>query len=602
MSANNKQKVFFLSKSDMILLRRAFGYVKPHMLLFIGTFLSIILGMLVEIIQPLYYGKVIDHILQKEINLMMQALFFIFGLTIINGAVSLLETYWTDLLGNKIIIDIKQDLYNHVLNLPVKVYDELRVGEFISRLEGDVGTLSNIITYQAMRIILDVAKIFGIGFLIFKLNITLSWIIVCAFPLTYLVLGWFGRILRRKGKMMRELNDHYYSFLAESFAGVREVKALHLEELVRRKFMDWTMKIFHLRINTDVVGALSGLSTMMLNSVTNLVVMGVGGFFIVAGKLTMGTYVAFNSYAGQFSGSLGRVADLNSSVQQAMVALERIFSLIDNFMLPPEKREGLKPVSTHGELNVDKVVFGYAEELQVVKKVSFTAYPGQMTALVGASGSGKTTLFNLFLRFYQIDDGQITLDGHPLNELHLDYLREAIAIVPQEPFLFNMSIKDNLLLAKPDATMDEVVEAAEKAYIHHFIESLPEGYNTVIGERGTKLSGGQKQRLAIARAILKKSKILLFDEATSALDGESEEVIQKTLQNLTPDHTILVIAHRLSTVINANQIVVLADGQIVGKGTHQELIKSNPVYQRLYQSQYNSMMQGNLLDEVATVS
>lgn len=601
MSENtNKQKIFFLSNTDMVLLRRAFGYVKPHMLLFIGTFLSIILGMLVEIIQPLYYGKVIDHILQKELGQVWQALIFILGLTIINGAISLLETYWTDLLGNKIIIDIKQDLYNHVLNLPVKIYDELRVGEFISRLEGDVGTLSNIITFQAMRIILDVAKIFGIGFLIFKLNTVLSWIIVCAFPFTYLILGWFGRILRRKGKLMRELNDNYYSFLAESFAGVREVKALHLESLIKSKFMDWTMKMFHLRINTDVTGALSGLTTMLLNSITNLVVMGVGGFFIIAGKLTMGTYVAFNSYAGQFSSSLGRVADLNSSVQQAMVALERIFSLIDNFMLPPEKREGLLPEHTLGELKVDKVVFGYTEDLQVVKKVSFTAYPGQMTALVGASGSGKTTLFNLFLRFYQIDDGQITLDGHPVSELHLDYLREAIAIVPQEPFLFNMSIKDNLLLAKPDATMDEVVQAAEKAYIHHFISTLPEGYNTVIGERGTKLSGGQKQRVAIARAILKKSKILLFDEATSALDGESEEFIQKTLQNLTPDHTILVIAHRLSTVINANQIVVLADGQVVGKGTHHELIKSNQVYQRLYQSQVNSMLQGNLLEK-ATV-
>ena len=592
-----KHKIFFLTKDDLRLLRRAFGYVRPHMFLFVGTFISIILGMLIELLQPLFFGWVIDHILQKQLTLVWRDLAYIFALILTNGGISLLETYLADLLGNKIVLDIKQDLYNHILKLPVKAYDELRVGEFISRLEGDVGTLSNIITYQSMRIVLDVAKIFGIGFVIFKINSTLSWIILCAFPVTYFVMGCFGRVLRKKGKLMREMNDSYYSFLTESFSGVREVKALNIEEKIRGKFIDWTRKMFHLRINTDVIGALSGLSTMMLSGITNLIVMGVGGYFIVLGKLTMGSYVAFNNYSGQFSGSLGRIADLNNSVQQAMVALERIFTLIDNFMLPAEKREGMKPTHIRGELQLENVTFGYSPDLPIVKDISFIAKSGQMTALVGASGSGKTTLFNLLLRFYMIESGAIKLDGYRLDELHLDYLRQQIAIVSQEPFLFNMSIKDNLLLANPQSSMDEVIEAAKKAYIHHFIETLPDGYDTIVGERGAKLSGGQKQRLAIARAILKKSRILLFDEATSALDGESEEYIQQTLQGLVGEHTIVVIAHRLSTVINSNQIVVLQDGHVVGSGTHHELIKGNLTYQRLYQTQCNSVLKG-VVEEV----
>ncbi|MCK4258654.1 MAG: ABC transporter ATP-binding protein [Halanaerobiales bacterium] len=592
-----ENKKSFLSKDDLMLLRRAFGYLKPHIVFFILTFASIVLGMVFELFQPLLYGRIIDYILDKKMDLIWQTIIFLFGLTLANGGISLLETYLSDLLGNRIILDLKRDLYDHLLNLPIKVYDELRVGEIISRLEGDVGTLSNIITFQSMRIILDIVKVFGIGFIIFRINMTLAWIIVCAFPLSYLVMGWFGRILRRKGKKMRKLNDNYYSFLAESFSGVREVKALHIEELIKGKFIDWTRKIFSLQINMDVIGALSGLSTMWLSSFTSLIVMGIGGYLIIGGSLTMGMYVSFNRFSGMFNGSLGNIAGLNASIQQAMVSLERIFALIDNFMLPPEKREGLVPEKTIGEIKIDHVTFSYETEIPVLQDISFSIPANQLTALVGASGGGKTTLLNLLLRFYEPMEGKILLDDYSLSQLNLDYLRGQIGIVPQEPFLFNMSIKENLLLVQPEATMEEIIRATEKAYIHHFITSLPDGYETVVGERGTRLSGGQKQRLAIARAILKGSKILLLDEPTSALDGEAEEYIHKMIQELLSNHTIIVIAHRLSTVINAQQIVVLSDGQIHGIGTHQNLIQSNKAYQRLYQSQWNTFCTEHLLED-----
>lgn len=584
-----ENKKSFISKGDIVLLRRAFSYLKPHKFLFGVTFVSIIIGMVLELFQPLLYGKIVDYILQSRIDLVWKTLLLIFGLTLANGGISLLETYLADLLSNRIILNLKRDLYDRLLSLPIKVYDELRVGEIISRLEGDVGTLSNIITFQSMYIVLDIAKIFGIGFIIFRINITLSFIVICAFPLTYLVMGLFGKVLRRKGMKMRKLSDNYYSFLTESFSGIREVKALHIEDLIRGKFIDWTRKIFNLQIKTDVIGALSGLSSMLLNSITRLVVMGVGGYLIIGKILTMGMYISFNSYSGQFNGSLQNIASLNASIQQAMVSLERIFALIDNFMLPPEIRDGMVPDLTKGELKIDHVTFAYEPEQSVLQNISFSIPANQMTALVGVSGGGKSTLFKLLLRFYSPQEGRILLDDYPLDQLHLDYLRSQIGIVSQEPFLFNMSIKENLLLARPDATLDEMINATEKAYIHHFIMTLPEGYDTVIGEHGARLSGGQKQRLAIARAVLKGSKVLLFDEPTSALDGEAEEYVQKMFQGLLVDHTIIVIAHRLSTVINAKQIIVLEEGKIQGIGNHQSLIQSNEVYQRLYQAQWNSL-------------
>lgn len=404
-------------------------------------------------------------------------------------------------------------------------------------------------------------------------------------------MGVFGWILRRKEWEMRKFNDNYFSFLNEFFTGIREVKLLHIEDVTKGRFVNLAKKIFDLRLNIDVTRALSNLSTLWLYNISSLVVMGVGGYLIISGSLTMGVYVAFNNYAGQFNSSLGRIAELNVSIQETLVALERIFTLIDNFTLPTERIDGVIPERISGKVQIKDIAFGYEPEIPILHDISCTIQPNQITAIVGISGSGKTTLLNLLLRLYQPSMGEILLDDYPISALHLDYLRQEIAVVSQEPYLFNMSIRDNLRLARMDATDENIKAAADQAYIHHFIMGLPEGYETVIGERGLGLSGGQKQRLAIARAILKGAKIILFDEATSALDSEAEEHIHEILRDLAKNHTIIVVAHRLQTVINAQQIIVLADGEIVGVGNHQSLIQSNHEYQRLYLSQADAMQQ-----------
>lgn len=579
-------KKILLSKKDVYLLSRGLQYIKPYTLLFIATLATVIIGTVLELVQPLLYGKIIDIILQNNLQLVWQTLVLILGLTIIHGLVSVLNSYLMDLLSNKVILDIKAELYDHILRLPVKIFSEIRVGEFMSRLEGDVGSLCNMITYHAMRIILDLLRVIGIGFIIFRLSASMSLIVICAFPVTYIVMALFGNVLRRKNEKMRRLDDDYYAFLAESFGGVKEIKALQIEDYIKKSFVDKVKKIFKLTISINLTSSYTNLSSNVINSVARIIVMAVGAIKIVGESLSMGQFVAFNSFSSKFNSALINIANVNAIVQKGMVSLERIFDLLDMKELTDETVKTIVPETTKGEMQFENVSFAYNKEHPILKNVSFDIPAGQMTAIVGASGSGKSTLVNLLLRFYHPNDGRVNLDGLEIKKIDLHYLREQIAIVSQDTFLFNMAIKENLRLAKRYVIDEEIVDACKKAYIHDFIMSLQKGYETILHEGGKSLSGGQKQRLAIARAILRGSKIFLFDEATSALDGESETYIQRTLDKLLPQHTIIIIAHRLSTIINAHQIVVISNGKVDGIGTHDTLIAENATYQKLYRSQW----------------
>jgi ATP-binding cassette subfamily B protein len=321
----------------------------------------------------------------------------------------------------------------------VKILDMVQVGELLSRMEEDVSALQEIITFKAIRTLIDFCKIIGIGIIIFKISVSLALIVVCAFPISYWISGIFGKILRDKNLKMVKLFDQYYSFLAESISGMREVKALHVENIMQSKFYHTVREQFRLRINLDMILACSGLAGMWLHSFARFVVMGVGGYQIINGTLSMGTYVAFNNYSGLFNTALGTIVELNASLQQSMVSLERIFALLDNFAMEPEGLEGdMIPNTVVGNLTLHNVKFSYKEGQPVLKNVTFTAKHGQMTALVGPSGSGKTTISNLLLRFYHPDAGRICLDGVDLRQVELGFWRNQIAVVMQDPILFNM--------------------------------------------------------------------------------------------------------------------------------------------------------------------
>lgn len=535
------------------------------------------------------YGKVIDYIMEKDLHTIWITIVKILVFSFLSSILGLVQSYLVDILNNRIVMDIKQDIYDHIVDLPLKVLDTMGMGEVIARIDSDVTAITNVITFRIVGFVVDFVRIFGIGYLIFRVNWVLSCIVVLMFPLTYIVMNMFTHVIRDKNRTLRTMNDAYLSFISETFGGLREIRALNIQRLIKGRFRDILQQIFKFRIKTDLYGFANGFLVQGITIIHRLAIIGIGSFQIISGDFTIGGYVSFTTYSEQFNAALGKVAYLNMGLQQVMVSLERIFSVKDHRTTRSEQAGERVLEDVCGTLGMERVCFSYVPGQEVLHDVTFTIPAGQITALVGASGSGKSTLFNLLLRFYQPDSGEIYLGDCVIDELQMDFYRQQVAVVPQEPFLFNLSIKENLLLAKQDATMEEVVEAAKKAYIHHFIMSLPEGYETVVGERASRLSGGQKQRLAIARAILKGAKILLFDEATSALDGESEEYITRTLHSLVPDHTIVVIAHRLSTVLHADQIIVLDHGEVVGAGQHMELIRSNSTYQRLYQSQWNHL-------------
>lgn len=583
------QSRFFLAKEDRKLLYRCFGYLRPHKWLFAGVFILVLITVGVQLYPPMLYGKVIDYIMKKDLHTIWITLVKILVFTFLSSTLGLLQSYMVDVLNNRIVMDIKQDIYEHIVDLPMKILDTMGMGEVIARIDSDVAAITNVITFRVVGLVVDIVRIFGIGFLIFRINWVLSCIVLLMFPLTYVVMNMFTRVIRKKNRTLRTMNDVYLSFISETFSGLREIRALNIQRLIKGRFRDMLQQIFKFRIKTDVFGFLNGFLVQGIGSINRLAIIGIGSFQIIQGHFTIGGYVSFTTYSEQFNMALGKIAYLNMGLQQVLVSLERIFSVKDHLTTLSERTGDRVLKEACGTLKMEKVCFSYVPGQEVLHDVTFTIPAGQITALVGASGSGKSTLFNLLLRFYRPDSGGIRLGDSLVDELATDFYRQQVAVVPQEPFLFNLSIKENLLLAKQDATMDEMIEAAKKAYIHHFIMSLPEGYDTVVGERAARLSGGQKQRLAIARVILKGAKILLFDEATSALDGESEEYITRTLHSLLPEHTIVVIAHRLSTVLHADQIIVLDHGEVVGEGQHMDLIRSNPTYQRLYQSQWNRL-------------
>ena len=314
------------------------------------------------------------------------------------------------------------------------------------------------------------------------------------------------------------------------------------------------------------------------------------GFNLVSkGELTIVTYIACASYIQKFGQSLMSLTKLNSTVQQALVSINRIFELLDNMNYSVEKFGKVDVASVKGKIKFENIYFNYDDNAKVLDGISFTINPNRKVAFVGGSGVGKTTLFNLLLRFYNPLQGNIEIDGINIADYNEESLRKHISVVRQEPFLFNISLKENLLFANPNASMDEIITACTSAHIHEHIASMPMGYDSMVGERGVNFSGGQRQRIAIARAILKRSKVILFDEATSALDNESQYAIKTAIDTLANDHTIIIIAHRLFTVIDVDEIIVLDKGKIAGVGTHETLLKNNSVYQKLYKTEVDTI-------------
>lgn len=574
-----------LLHNDIKLLRRTIIFIKPFKFKLIILALTITTGISFTIFQPLIWAKVLEGLFTRKIVVLMKFLFIMLFFQLLEILVSHFRSNLSVQINNTMICDLKSKMLDKILNLPVKAYDDISIGTFMSRLQSDVTTVSNIITNQLLIAIIDILKVILIGAIALKINIILSFIVLLSFIISYIIFMKYGTILRQKEQVLKILFDEYFNNIQQTLAGIREIKSLGQKKRFLINGLENINSIKEQQVDISFIDINSNSLSNIANIISSFLVTILGGYFVCKDILSLTLFIAFTSYSRQFSFSLMNLTRLNSTIQQSMISLERIFETLDNYGYMDECFGNKKVDRIEGNIIFDNVSFSYNKSESVLHNVSFSIKKGELTAIVGKSGTGKSTIFNLLMRFYDQDKGSICIDNIEISEYNEESLRKHISIVPQEPFLFNKSIMDNLILANPIANVHDVYEACKKAYMHEYICSLPNGYKTIIGDNGILLSSGQKQRLAIARALLKKSKIILFDEATSDLDNESQFFIKKAVEEMISNHTIIMIAHRLSTIIDANKIIILDRG-VVAQGNHRTLLKNNKLYRSLFLAEW----------------
>lgn len=510
------------------------------------------------------------------------------ALALVSPGVGLATFYYLTLLGQRLLFDIRHTLYRHLQRLSLRYYQTRQTGRIISRVLYDVDTLQSLVTSGVNQLIVDVVRLLGgLGF-IFYINWKLAIIATGTLPLYVLVYELMHRKIRWASLDVRDKWSEISGNVHEKIAGAWVVKAFTTERPETRKFVQDAREFLRFNIRQGMLGNLMGTMAGMITGFCTLAIWFVGGLSVAHGRLGVGDISGFLYYAGLLWGPAVRITGVNQMIQNAMASIDRIFETLDTLPDVREREDAISLDGMRGEVEFHNVFFGYEPDQLVLKNVSLVAQPGAVTALVGPSGGGKTTLINLIPRFYDPVSGSIRVDGIDVRDLRLSSLRQEIAIVLQDTYLFSGTIKENIRYGRPNATDDEVVEAAKMANAHDFIMEQKYGYDTEIGERGARLSGGQKQRIGIARAVLRNPKILILDEATSMLDSEAESEIRGAISKLMQGRTTFVIAHRLSTVMNADQILVIDDGEIAERGTHQELAQAGGRYARLCAIQFQA--------------
>lgn len=573
-------------QKDWKLIKQALKFVRPYKISFIVAFFCVLSGIGFGVLQPIVFAKIVKRLVDGDFQELKMLLLYLAGLHILETFVGFLKTYIFAKLNNKIVYDLKKEMYQKILNLPVKAFDDNRAGDFITRLNVDSQSIATIVTTEFIGTIVDVLKVFIFAFCVFKINFILSIITLAVFPINCYIIFKYSKILRNKQEEIAILNDNCNSDVDQTISGIREIKALNLKKFKLSLFKSLIKKFMKKNVSVELNTTLSYVLSQSLHFITQIIVIGVSGYLIFKKQFDIEGFIAFTSLSDQFSNSLMNITQMNSNIQKILTALSRILGLIDDSMEYKEEVNGkVKIDKIKGDITFKNVTFSYDEKNIVLKNISLNLKAKGIYSFVGSSGSGKTTIFNILTRFYEINKGEVLIDKVNINEYEENSYKKNIAIVRQDPFLFNISIFDNLLISSPDATISDIHKVCEMVNIHKFILSLPNGYNTIVGENGVNLSGGQKQRIAIARVLLKKTRIILFDEATSALDNQSQNHIMKVIKKISKDHTILIIAHRLSTIIDSDKIIILRNGKIEGIGQHDDLISSNETYKNLYESE-----------------
>ncbi|HEU0169593.1 MAG TPA: ABC transporter ATP-binding protein [Chloroflexota bacterium] len=576
-------------KVTRALVARVLSFLVPYWREGVIVLVCLAFTSVIGLAPPLIIRALIDDALPNHDT---RELFIIVGAMvaapIVGGLIGVVQNYFSNFVGQRMMMDLRNQLYHHLTTLSLRFFTTTKTGEIMSRLNNDVGGVQDSVTGSIISIVSNTFILVSALVLIFKLNWLLSLVAIVMLPLFILPTKRVGRIRHDIARQTQRRYAELSSFMEEtlSISGYLLMKTFTRDRHQLEKFGAKNKEIFDLSMRRAVVGRWFFMMTNTIGSVGPAIIYLVGGLLIIQGHLTIGTVIAFVALLQRIYGPTGQLASVHIDFMTALALFNRIFEYMD---LTPEIADS--PAATplrhvDGRITFDNVGFAYRADIPALRGVSFEVEPGQLAALVGPSGAGKTTITYLAPRFYDPTSGTIRLDGNDLRDVELESIRESMGIVTQETFLFHTSLRENLLYSRPHATEDQIVAACKAAHIHDFIAGLPEGYETVVGERGYRLSGGEKQRVAIARVILKDPRILIMDEATSSLDSHSEAMIQAALQPLLHGRTSLVIAHRLSTILAADVILVIDKGQLVERGTHQELLALGGLYARLYEQQF----------------
>lgn len=579
--------VSYDAKKNMGKWQRFFSYYKPYMGLFFADMFFAIMGAAVTLVIPLIIryitGTVIFYEADEALKIILKLALLMVGLVLLEAYCNFFIAYQGHIMGAKMEYDMRNEIFAHYQRLSFNFFDDQKVGQLMSRVTNDLFEIAELFHHGPEDIVISIIKFIGSFAILASINIKLTLVAFAIIPFMFAYAYYFNKKMKAAFKRNRAKIADINATIEDNLSGIRVVKSFANEEAEMEKFREGNSHFVETKKNSYLYmgGFHSGLGAFM--TLINIIVIVAGAVFITKGIVDVTVLITFLLYVNNFTEPVKKLINFTETFQNGVSGYERFLEIMSIEPAIKDKENAVGKSDFRGDVTFSDVSFRYNDKNEyVLNHVSLDVKAGEYVALVGSSGAGKTTLCSLIPRFYDVTDGSICVDGVDVRDLKLKCLRNNIGIVQQDVYLFAGSIIENIRYGRPGASDEEVYEAAKKANAHEFIMSLPEGYDTDIGQRGIKLSGGQKQRLSIARVFLKNPPILIFDEATSALDNESEKVVQESLETLAADRTTFVIAHRLSTIRNAERILVLTEDGIAESGTHKELMEKQGVYYKLY--------------------
>ena len=573
----------------MNLYFRALKYIKPYWKRGLAAGICTIIAAGGTAYLPFVIKDMVDQVLsEKNTTMLNWIVVSIVVVFVIRGIAYYGQSYLMNYVGQRVIIDIRKAVFEKLQRLSMSFYDKHKTGTIMSYVTNDVSALQSAMVENVVEMITETVILVASIVMMIYLDWKLFLVTFCTFPIVLWFIDNFGKRIRKSGSRIQEVTADITSVLQEVASSPRVIKSFVREDYEIDRFDKENMNNFRANMKYAQLSSTLTPTIEFVAAVGVSIILWYGGNSVINGSITAGSLVAFLTYAVNISNPIKRLSRVIGNIQKALAAAQRVFDVLDLPEVIKNAPDAKLLPKVKGDVRFNDVSFAYNENEEVLSHVSFEVKPGEMIAFVGPSGAGKSTVASLLPRFYDATSGSITIDGEDIRKVTLNSLREQVGIVPQETVLFNGSVYDNILYGRLDATREEVEAAAKAANAHDFIMQLPNGYETMLGDRGMNISGGQRQRISIARAILKNPQILILDEATSALDTESERVVQEALDRLMVGRTSFVIAHRLSTIKNADKIMVLEKGQLIEQGTHDELMAMDGLYAHLYKIQYRS--------------